>query len=32
MSALPASVTGDLIQVVYFAAALLFIIGLKRMS
>jgi NAD(P) transhydrogenase subunit beta len=32
MSALPASVTGDLIQAVYFAAALLFIIGLKRMS
>ena len=32
MSALPAAVTGDLIQAVYFAAALLFIIGLKRMS
>ena len=32
MSALPASVTGDLIQAVYFAAAVLFIIGLKRMS
>ncbi len=32
MSALPAAVAGDLIQAVYFAAALLFIIGLKRMS
>jgi NAD(P) transhydrogenase subunit beta len=32
MSALTGSMTGDLIQAVYFAAALLFIIGLKRMS
>ncbi len=32
MNLLPASVTDDLIQAAYFIAALLFIIGLKRMS